>query len=188
MEGNGYISQLYEYENLTKRLHSCYNSFSFISTKTVMKKIGSISLCTLFILATSVAFTGQDTSNTSHQWYSDKYIICDAEIKDWPRIQQAGIYRPNSLKTIGFIHCARAKQLFYVANTFFKGKSKIFLVIDPKRLTSPIKYEGTLSSNLYPHVYGPINLDAVIWTKEIKPNSNGSYTIPKELIMPFYKN
>jgi uncharacterized protein (DUF952 family) len=147
-----------------------------------------IYLFTTLIFFTGIAIANEGTINHANKWYSDKYIICEAEIKNWPDIQKAGVYSPDSLKTLGFIHCSRATQLFFVANKFFNGTSWIFLVIDPERLTSPLKYEGTLNSNLYPHVYGPVNLDAVIGTKEIEPNSEGSYTIPKEFIAPIHKN
>ena len=70
-----------------------------------------------------------------------------------------------------------------VANMFFKGNANLILLeIDPARLKSPLKYEdphpkipGFKEEEKFPHVYGPINTDAVIMAHEFKPDHHGFF-------------
>jgi uncharacterized protein (DUF952 family) len=69
-----------------------------------------------------------------------------------------GSYEPSSLAEEGFIHFSTPAQLLGVANERFRGVDDlVLLVVDDDRLTAPVKYEDT-----FPHLYGPLNLDAVI--------------------------
>ena len=117
------------------------------------------------------------------KWLSDDYIVCDTNINDWPEIQKSGIYRPASLDTEKFIHCAMPRQLEYVANKYFHGEHRIVWLIDPKLVTSPIKYEGKPNAELYPDIYGPLNLDAIIATFEMQPKADGSYEVAEEFLL-----
>ncbi len=81
---------------------------------------------------------------------------------DWEAAQQAGAYRPTSLDTEGFIHCSRPEQIAGVAERFFQGQRDLVLLwIDPALVRAPIRWEAT-DGELFPHIYGPLNLDAVI--------------------------
>lgn len=125
------------------------------------------------------------TSDYHKKWHSDKYFICSTEIKNWPEIQKSGIYKPDSLDTEGFVHCTRASQMFFVANKFFNREHMILWLVDPTLLTAPVKYEGKLNSNLYPHIYGPLNVSAIIDTKEMMPSADGTYEIPSDFSSPY---
>jgi uncharacterized protein (DUF952 family) len=63
----------------------------------------------------------------------------------------------------GFIHCCTAEQLEYVAERYFRGRQHLALLcIDTDSLTAAIKYEDLNGEGmLFPHIYGPINTDAV---------------------------
>jgi uncharacterized protein (DUF952 family) len=54
----------------------------------------------------------------------------------------------------------------------------VVLVIDPDRLTSELRWEpgADLATELFPHVYGPINLDAVVQVLDFEPDKNGQFT------------
>lgn len=87
---------------------------------------------------------------------------------DWREAQRAGEYRVStrgrSLEEEGFIHCSRADQVAGVASRFYAGlDGLVLLTIDPDRLTSEVRYEAAPGSDeLFPHVYGPIDVDAVV--------------------------
>lgn len=50
------------------------------------------------------------------------------------------------------------------------------------RLTYPLRYDYSEKHNQYfPHIYGPINLSAVIKIYEMPKNSDGSFRLPDEL-------
>lgn len=83
---------------------------------------------------------------------------------EWDAARERGRYESPSLAAEGFIHCSTDdEQVKGVLERYFKGKSALVkLVIDTARLTSPFIYEWSPSTaDTFPHVYGPINLDAV---------------------------
>jgi len=103
-----------------------------------------------------------------------------------------GTYRADSLSTQGFIHCSTSSQIVDVANAFYHGlQGLVLLVIDPDRLTSELKWEPPVHPNpertaivgneLFPHIYGPINLDAVVNVISFEPAADGTFSLPPEL-------
>ncbi len=95
----------------------------------------------------------------------------------------ASEYRDNSLKSEGFIHCSTADQLLTPANAFYHGQhGLILLCIHQEQLTHPVVYEDLYDSGIeFPHIYGPINPNAVIKTVAFPPNADGSFSLPPEL-------
>jgi uncharacterized protein (DUF952 family) len=101
-------------------------------------------------------------------------------------------YTPASLGECGFIHCALRSSVVAVANDYFAEASErvLLLEIDAERLTSEVRYEaaapiaeGELShlatSTQFPHVYGPINTEAItgVGVLAVEP---GGYLWPRE--------
>ena len=81
----------------------------------------------------------------------------------WSAAIDAGAYRGDTLETEGFIHCSTAAQVAEVANRLFLGRDDLLLlVIDEAAVGPRVVYENTEGgAEQYPHVYGPLNLDAV---------------------------
>lgn len=72
-------------------------------------------------------------------------------------------YKPQAFEQEGFIHCCTAEQLPGVLERYFAGKENLILLhIEEAKLTSPLKYEQATNSELFPHVFGPINKDAIV--------------------------
>lgn len=84
--------------------------------------------------------------------------------KEWKVAQEKGFYEAASLATEGFIHNSTENQVAGVLQRYFAGKTDLIkLVIDPAKLTHELKYELAPSlGEEFPHIYGPINLDAVV--------------------------
>ena len=102
----------------------------------------------------------------------------------WSAAQQAGAYTADSLASEGFIHCSKIDQVLRVANAFFPAQSGlVLLVIDPARLSSELRWEaGTdKADELFPHVYGPVNLEAVISVLDFEPGEDGRFALPPSL-------
>lgn len=109
---------------------------------------------------------------------------------DWEAAQQRGDYRPASLKSEGFIHCSTDVQAAPVANAFYSGQKDLaLLVIDPERLSAklqwdppahpdPAKAPAELRGD-FPHIYGALNLDAVVEVRDFPPNKDGIFTFPE---------
>ena len=83
---------------------------------------------------------------------------------EWKEAKQKGFYETPSLKEEGFIHCSQPEQVPGVLERYFSGKTDLVkLVIDTDKLTSQYIYDWSPSiADTFPHVYGPINVDAVI--------------------------
>ncbi len=102
----------------------------------------------------------------------------------WAAARTAGSYTADSLADAGFIHCSQAGQVVRVADDFYAGRQDlVLLVIDPGRLTSELRWEpGTdHAEELFPHVYGPIDLAAVREALPFAPGPDGRFSLPASL-------
>jgi len=100
----------------------------------------------------------------------------------WENALKAGVYRARSLDNEGFIHCSKASQVTNVASRLFRAqKGLVLLCIDSTKILSPLKYEQIPGGEFYPHIYGPINLDAVVKVLDFPPRPDGSFDLPKSL-------
>ena len=100
----------------------------------------------------------------------------------WETAKNIGTYRSDSLATEGFIHCSTAAQVLGSANRFFKDKKDlVILSIDPALVRSEIRYEGADPNNLFPHIYGELNIDAVVQATDLEATPDGSFILPSEL-------
>ena len=91
---------------------------------------------------------------------------------------EEGNYRAPSLENEGFIHCSRDDQLLEVANSIYQSVPDLILLwIDPDKVEAVIKNElvSEESDQRYPHIYGPLNLDAVISISDFEPGPDGVY-------------
>jgi uncharacterized protein (DUF952 family) len=101
---------------------------------------------------------------------------------DWEQAQQAGVYHGDTLETDGFIHCSTPQQVLGPANAFFHGQPDlVLLVIDPCRLQSELRYEALGTDQDFPHIYGPLNLDAVVDVLAFPPQQDGTFELPEKL-------
>jgi uncharacterized protein (DUF952 family) len=95
--------------------------------------------------------------------------------QEWLQAQVSGSYQDISLRDAGFIHCSQPEQLLEVANRFYQDIPDLVLLwLDPDQLTSAVRWE-LADGALFPHVYGPINLEAVIAIGAFQPDLNGTY-------------
>jgi uncharacterized protein (DUF952 family) len=99
---------------------------------------------------------------------------------EWAQALEAGRYEAASLTSDGFIHCSTPAQLLIPANAIYRGqRDLVLLCMDPALISAPIVYEDCYESgHEFPHVYGPINLEAVIQVVEFPPNADGSFSLP----------
>ena len=88
----------------------------------------------------------------------------------WDQAATAGRYEPASLATHGFVHCATAAQVDGVVAAFYADVADL-VVLDLDEAVLVVRWEppahpdGTPArpgEPLFPHVYGPIDVRAVI--------------------------
>ncbi len=102
---------------------------------------------------------------------------------EWEKAKNLGTYRSNTLDSEGFIHCSTPIQVLGSANRFFKNQTDlVILKIDIDRVTPEIRYEGVDSNNLFPHIYGELNIDAVTGSIDLESHPDGSFILPPEFV------
>ncbi len=83
------------------------------------------------------------------------------------RQKASGSYRHASLESEGFIHCSNENQVEPTWRRIFgAAPGLVVLEIDVERLASELRYEEGEPGELFPHVYGPINVAAVVGKKQ----------------------
>ena len=106
------------------------------------------------------------------------YKICPEAL--WREAEKAGRFEgaPVDLAD-GFIHFSTADQVEETAAKHFAGQTGLLLIaIDGQRLGDALKYEPSRGGALFPHLYGPLDLTAVMWVKQLLVGSNGNHVFP----------
>jgi glutathione S-transferase len=108
---------------------------------------------------------------------------------DWERARADGEYTRSTVdKTLaeeGFIHASQAPQVAGTANKFYRDVpgGLVLLVIDPGLLRAEVRYEDVPGAELpFPHVYGPLNVEAVVEARPFAAGPDGTFTFdPSDL-------
>lgn len=89
-------------------------------------------------------------------------------------------YLGDTLATEGFIHCtAEPERLLLVANTWYKNRPGEWsiLCIDEQRIEADVRWEEN-HGHVFPHIYGPLNLNAVTATLPFPRRQDGQFFLP----------
>ena len=99
--------------------------------------------------------------------------------KDWAAAQSAGQLCPASLAAEGFIHCSQdQEQMLRVAQRLYPGRPDLLaLSVNTALLTAPVVTEPSRSGELYPHLYGPLEISAVTAVRPLIPNAAGGFDL-----------
>jgi uncharacterized protein (DUF952 family) len=91
---------------------------------------------------------------------------------------RAGLYVPGGFDREGFIHCSYAHQVVSVANRIFRGRQNlVVLEIDPAKLDCEIVDENLEGGKeLYPHIYGRLEMSAVVRVYPLPCDPGGEFT------------
>ncbi|MBN1259063.1 MAG: DUF952 domain-containing protein [Anaerolineae bacterium] len=104
-------------------------------------------------------------------------------VDQWRAAQDAGSYEGDTLASEGFIHCSTAAQIMGVANRYYHGQIGLaILCIETAQVRAEIRYEDLYGAGeAYPHIYGPLNLDAVTGIVALYPDQEGGFRLPEAL-------
>ena len=92
-------------------------------------------------------------------------------------IRRCDVYSPESLANEGFIHLAYAEQLGAIIKKYHSGAEDTYLLyIDSTKLQAEVIVESGSGNNLYPHLYGPLNTEAVYQIYKLTVDARGTYT------------
>ena len=98
--------------------------------------------------------------------------------KDWAAARDGAVLKPESLASEGFIHCtAGERNLLEVAEAHYREVPGewLVLVLDPAKLTAEVRWEVQPNALAYPHIYGPMNLDAVTAVRPFPRDAEGRF-------------
>ena len=106
--------------------------------------------------------------------------------EQWEAAIAAGRYEGDTLSTVGFIHCSPPSLVHLPANTLARGRTDLVLLeIDEAVLPEPPRYEpgdpADPDAPLFPHVYGPIPVPAVVAVHDFPPSADGTFALPPAL-------
>ena len=80
----------------------------------------------------------------------------------------------------GFIHFSTADQARETAAKHFVGQTDLLLVaIDGALLGEALKYEVSRGGALFPHLYGVIDMNAVLWARPLPLGADGAHQFPE---------
>ncbi len=93
-----------------------------------------------------------------------EYIYHITTRKEWEDAQKNNEYKPAGFDQDGFIHCSIERQVEGVLDRFYRGKTGLVkLKIEKAKVQRPVLFElATNLNELFPHIYGPMNLDCVV--------------------------
>jgi uncharacterized protein (DUF952 family) len=107
------------------------------------------------------------------------YKICPASA--WREAERQGVFRgsPDDIRD-GFIHFSTAAQVAETARKHFSGQVGLFLVaVDGDALDERLRWERSRNDELFPHLYGELDLGAVVAVLSMPTRADGSHDIPE---------
>jgi uncharacterized protein (DUF952 family) len=107
------------------------------------------------------------------------YKICPASA--WREAERQGIFRGSAddLRD-GFIHFSTAPQVVGTARKHFAGQTGLFLIaIDTDALGDALRWEVSRGGELFPHLYGDLDLGHVTAVMDMRTRSDGTHDIPE---------
>ena len=106
------------------------------------------------------------------------YKICPASA--WREAERQGVFRgsPDDIRD-GFIHFSTAPQVAETARKHFFGQIGLFLIaVDADVLGKALRWERSRNNELFPHLYGDLDLGAVIRVLGRHTRADGTHDIP----------
>jgi uncharacterized protein (DUF952 family) len=107
------------------------------------------------------------------------YKICPASA--WREAERQGVYRGSADDARdGFIHFSTASQVAETARKHFAGQTGLFLIeVDADALGEALRWERSRNDELFPHLYGELDLDAVSGVRDMHARPDSDHDIPE---------
>ncbi|MBD2086365.1 DUF952 domain-containing protein [Trichocoleus sp. ST-U3] len=101
--------------------------------------------------------------------------------EQWEEAKLTKKYCGDTLESEGFIHCSTPEQVINVANSFFHSQSGLVLLcLESEAVEAEIRYEA-LDGERFPHIYGALNINAVVQVLDFSPGEDGCFKLPPEI-------
>jgi uncharacterized protein (DUF952 family) len=106
------------------------------------------------------------------------YKICGASL--WREAEESGQFygAPIDVQD-GYLHFSTALQVRDTAARHFAGQVDLLLIaIDAEKLSDKLRFEPSRGGDLFPHLYAPLPLSAVLWSKPLALGPDGNHVFP----------
>lgn len=99
--------------------------------------------------------------------------------QDWESARGTRHWRPGSLGDEGFIHCSKDEEqaMRVVARLYPDRADMLALEVDTEKLSYSLVSEPSRSGEIYPHIYGPLDISAVVMVWRVRPDGEGGYAL-----------
>ncbi|WP_342709084.1 DUF952 domain-containing protein [Bradyrhizobium sp. B124] len=99
----------------------------------------------------------------------------------WREAERQGVYRGSAGDNRdGFIHFSTASQVAETARKHYHGQTGLFLVaVDADALGDALRWERSRNDELFPHLYGELDLGAVTEIFSLRARSDGGHDVPE---------
>jgi uncharacterized protein (DUF952 family) len=96
---------------------------------------------------------------------------------EWRRAEAAGVFEGAAVdRADGYIHFSTARQAAETAAKWFAGRDDLMLAaVDADALGAALRWERARGGALFPHLYGPLPLSAVRWTRALPLGAGGRH-------------
>jgi len=100
-----------------------------------------------------------------------------AATAEWRAAEATGVYAGADVdRADGYIHFSAADQVAETAAKWFKGRGDLTLVaVDAAKLGPALRWEPSRGGALFPHLYGPLPLSAVVWSRPLRLRPDGAH-------------
>jgi uncharacterized protein (DUF952 family) len=107
------------------------------------------------------------------------YKICGRPL--WEEAQRHGLFRGAAVDLRdGFIHFSTVSQVRETAAKYFSGSGDLVLIaVDAQALGEALRWEPSRGGDLFPHLYGPLPMAAVLWTRPLPFDAQGQHVFPE---------
>jgi uncharacterized protein (DUF952 family) len=109
------------------------------------------------------------------------YKLCERPL--WEEAQRRGVFAGAGADLRdGFIHFSSSSQVRETAAKHFAAVADLVLIaVDAQALANALRWEPSRGGDLFPHLYGALPLEAVLWTRAVPRDSGGRHVFPELL-------
>ncbi len=106
------------------------------------------------------------------------YKICPEVL--WRRSEETNFFTGSPIDIQdGYLHFSTEHQVRETAARHFAGQADLLLIaIDADALGEALRYEASRGGDLFPHLYAPLSLSAVLWVKPLPLGADATHVLP----------
>jgi uncharacterized protein (DUF952 family) len=97
--------------------------------------------------------------------------------REWRAAEADGVFIGAAVdRADGYIHFSTAKQAPETLAKWFAGQDDLTLVaVNATELGPDLRWEPSRGGALFPHLYAPLTMSAVLWTRPLTLGPDGQY-------------